>query len=106
MGIERVAEELNNGQTKVKDLTKAERQNLIREGLLHPRVSARRCNEPTAAALVDNAVYAMEEALRETPQDFFLNAAYQALQIEYPQHFPSGKKDYIVSKLSELKLSY
>ncbi|HLC82145.1 MAG TPA: hypothetical protein VJH68_05810 [Candidatus Nanoarchaeia archaeon] len=69
------------------------RRNLIRECLQNPRVSARRCNAPTAAALIDNAIYSVEEALRETPQDFSLKAAYEALQVEYPQHFYSIKNN-------------
>jgi len=74
-------------------LTKANRRNLIRECLQNPSVSARRCNAPTAAALIDNAIYSVEEALRETPQDFFLKAAYDAFQVEYPQHFYSRKNN-------------
>ena len=75
-------------------LNKENRQDLIRKSLEHPRVSMRRCNAPTIAALIDNVIYAVGEALKEIPANHSLYAAYAALQVEYPLHFTFKTEKY------------
>ena len=68
-------------------ISSEDRHFLIRKGLQQPSVVKRRSNAPTEAALVDNAIYAVEQALKENPRDELLNRCYAAMRVEYSQHF-------------------
>ncbi|GEM_PF-5595755 len=84
----------------VANFGKKDRFFLIRKSLEQPSVACHIVNAPTGAAQIDNAIYALEENLRETPDNELSLRAYLAIGVEFPEHF---KLSYSEQKFNQKK---